>query len=372
MKLAVLAMLLCVGAVPALALAAPAALPEIDATAQLDVGKLANASYRIDVPPRWNGALIVFYHGYALEPIVFERGEAISPMFTPMLDAGYAVLQSGYSAGGWAVEQGYADTDALRRYFVAHYGAPKKTYAMGMSMGGALTVLTIENKPQVYAGALSLCGAIEPSDRLMQRDLALRAAFDFYFPGTLGTLDPVSDEMAPDSERRIAAALARRPDATQALLRWYGAATPQNLPGVIGFVAHEIGELQRRAHGLPVGNADTIYVGSGDDIALNAGVKRYRANPAAAQYLARWYTPSGNLTRPLLALHDSGDPLVPANSANEYALAATRTGHGANFVQQYVAREGHCVFTPAEIGKAFDAMVTWSEGGERPAAGLVR
>jgi len=372
MKMAAIALLLCLGVAPAFARSPIAAPKSADELPRVDIGQLGNASYRIDIPPHWNRVLIVYYHGYALEPIAFQSNEAISPMFTPMLDDGYAVLQSGYSAGGWAVEQGYADTEALRQYFVAQHGAPKKAYVMGMSMGGALTVLTIESKPDVYAGALSLCGAIEPSDRLMQRDLALRAAFDFYFPGTLGTLDPVNDEMAPDSERRIAAALARKPEAAQALLRWYGAATAQNLPGVIGFVAHEIGELERRAHGLPVGNADTIYVGSGDDTALNAGVKRYRASPAAAQYLARWYTPSGKLTRPLLALHDAGDPLVPANSANEYALAATRAGHGENFVQQYVPREGHCVFTPAEIGKAFDALVRWSEGGPRPQAGAMR
>ena len=90
---------------------------------------------------------------------------------------------------------------------------------------------------------------------------------------------------------------------------------------------------------------------------------------AAAQYLARWYTPTGKLTRPLLALHDSGDPLVPAYSANEYALAAARTGHGDNLVQQYVVREGHCVFTPAEIGQAFEELVQWTERGKRPESG---
>jgi len=60
---------------------------------------------------------------------------------------------------------------------------------------------------------------------------------------------------------------------------------------------------------------------------------------------------------------------VPAASANEYALAVARAGHGDNFVQQYVDREGHCVFTPQEIGHAFDELVAWQHSGKRPSSG---
>jgi pimeloyl-ACP methyl ester carboxylesterase len=333
-----------------------------------ETGTRDGASYRIDVPEPWNHELIVFYHGYSTRPLRFAQSAAISPMFQPMLDKGYAVLQSGYSAGGWAVEQAYADTENLRKQFEEKHGAAKQNWVMGMSMGGTLTVLTIESKPDVYAGALSLCGAIEPSDRLVQRDLALRAAFDFYFPDVLPAVTALREPSAAD-ERNIIAALAAKPAARQALLRWYASADENNFPGVILFAGYEIAELMQRAHGMPVGNADLIYTGSGDDAALNAGVHRYRADAGAAQYLARWYTPTGKLLKPLLALHDSGDPLVPAASANEYALAVSRTGHGNNFVQQYVNREGHCVFTPQEIGQAFDELIAWTHAGRRPKSG---
>ena len=340
----------------------------------VEIGTLDGVSYRFDVPADWNHGVIVFYHGYSIAPIVFRDGEKVSPMFDPMLAEGYALIQSGYSATGWAVEQGYADTEKLRRAFVAKRGAMQRTYVMGMSMGGTLTALTIEQRADVYNGALSLCGALEPSDRLMQRDLALRAAFDFYFPHVLPPLGSAAAAHAPTvlDERNIAAALASKPAALQALLRWYGAADRNNLAPVVAFAGYEIAELTQRAHGLPVGNADLIYVGSGDDAALNGGVKRYRADPKAATYLAHWYTPSGKLTRPLLALHDTGDPLVPAYSANEYALAVTRAGHGENFAQQYVDREGHCVFTPAEIGRAFEQLVEWTRSGKRPEAGKLK
>ena len=343
------------------------------AAAKTEIGTLQAAAYRIDVPDAWNRQLIVHFHGYTEEPVAFAEGDAVSPMFDPMLKQGYAVIQSGYSRGGWAIEDAVKDTEALRRYFVAHYGTPKRQFVMGMSMGGALTAYTIETAPQTYAGALALCGAIEPTDRLLQRDFALRAAFDYYFPDLLGPLVPVPADYRADAAtvQTIARAFAQNPRAAEALFEFYGVGRKQDLPDVMAFVGITIGEMQRRVRGNPFENADLIYTGSGDDTALNAGVKRYRAEPGPRQALARWYTPSGKLTRPLLALHDVGDPLVPAAAAFEYALAAQRAGHGANFVQQYVPRDGHCVFTPAEIGTAFDELVKWVDGGARPASGIL-
>ena len=337
----------------------------------VEVGSLERAPYRIDVPVNWNHELIVYYHGYTDQPVTFSESEKVSPMFDPMLKEGYALIQSGYSGGGWAVEEGYADTEKLRKKFIAAHGAPKRSYVMGMSMGGALTAMTIEQRADTFNGALSLCGVLEPSNRMLQRDFALRAAFDYYFPGLLGELVPVPADYHPNAamEHKIADALNSKQDAARALVNWYGAAGPNNFVPVILFAGYEVRELQQRTHGNPFGNADLIYMGSGDDFNLNNGVRRYRADPRAAVYIAKWYTPTGKLTRPFLALHDTGDPLVPANSAFEYALQVERAGHADNFVQLYVNREGHCVFTPEEIGLAFDKLVAWSESGKRPEAG---
>ncbi|HEU4663034.1 MAG TPA: alpha/beta hydrolase, partial [Dokdonella sp.] len=282
-----------------------------------------------------------------------------------------AVLQSGYSQPGWAIEQGSADSERLRRWFVARHGKPGRTIAMGMSMGGALTVHALETNPRAYDGGLSLCGAIEPSDRMMQRDFAVRAAFDYYFPGVLGELVPVAADFVADdaTAARIAAAMRANPGASASLRAIYGAGDMDNLPGVIAAITYDVKEMQQRTRGNPFGNADLVYTGSVDDDALNDGVRRYRSEPKAAAYMARWYTPTGELTRPLLALHDTRDPLVVASSAFEYALLVQRAGHADRFVQQYVKHEGHCVFTPAQIGKAFDSLLEWMQGGRRPRSG---
>jgi pimeloyl-ACP methyl ester carboxylesterase len=96
-----------------------------------------------------------------------------------------------------AVEQAIADGERLRAQFGAKHGKPRETYVAGMSMGGTLTVMSLESAPDTYAGGLSLCGAIERSDSLLQRDFALLAAFDHYFPGLLGPLVPVPANYLP-------------------------------------------------------------------------------------------------------------------------------------------------------------------------------
>jgi len=341
--------------------------------ADTEIGTLAGAAYRIDIPADWNRRVVVFFHGTSETPLKYAPDESLAPMFGHILQRKYAVIQSGYSAGGWALEEADKDTERLRQRFVAGHGKADQFLVMGMSMGGTLAVLTIETRPDIYAGALSLCGAIEPSDAMFQRDFALAAAFEFYFPGLLPALVPVPAAYVanPKATAKIAAALATKPAAMQALLRWYGTADATSLPDVIADTLTDFRDLQRRAGGNPLGNADLIYVNSGDDAALNAGVRRYHADPKAAAWLARWYTPSGKLTRPLLALHDIGDPLVPAAGAFAYALAAQRAGHADHFVQQSVDRAGHCVFEPDEVAHAFDQLVDWVDAGRRPASGMV-
>jgi pimeloyl-ACP methyl ester carboxylesterase len=363
-----LALFFCAVAAPGRGVAAGAG------TAVTDISQLGGVDYRIDIPANWNHGLVVYFHGYAVDPVTFRPGDALSPMFAPILAGGFAVIQSAYSATGWAVEEGSTDTEKLRRHFIGKYGEPKETFVMGISMGGTLTAMTIESKPETYDGALSLCGAIEPTDRFMQRDFALRAAFDYYFPDLLGPLVPVPADYTPSDAvvRRIAAAMRANPKATASVRALYGAADAESLPGVIAAISYDIKEMQQRLRDNPFANADLVYTGSGDDFALNDGVKRYRAEPRAAAYLSRWYTPTGQLTRPMLALHDSGDPLVVASTAFEYALIAQRAGHADHFVQQYVNAHGHCVFTPEQVGKAFDELVAWKRDGKRPQSGRQR
>lgn len=345
-------------------------LPDARA-AGVETGTLAGAGYRVDMPEPWNHGLIVFFHGTWDSMGEFSDSEPLPDFLQALEDRGYAVIQSAYAEPGWAVEQAIDDSERLRQHFVETHGKPQQTYAVGMSMGGLLVVEALESRPSIYAGGLSLCGAITPTDVLFARDFALRAAFDFYFPGLLGKLVPVPATFRQTDalDARIERALKDNPRGAESMRRLSGVWSEASFADVIAATTSDLRELQQRAGGNPFGNANLVYTGSLDDAALNLGVKRYQADAKAAAYLSRWYTPDGKLERPLLAVHTTGDPLVPASSAFDYALIARRAGHEDLFVQQFVDAEGHCTIGDDRIVRAFDDLVAWTHG-KRPAAGL--
>ncbi|HNR90794.1 MAG TPA: alpha/beta hydrolase [Dokdonella sp.] len=349
-----------------------ASLAQADA-ARVDTGTLDGAHYRIDVPAQWNRGLVVYFHGYSIGDVRFDAGRPLPDSLGKLVERGYAVAQSGYSRSGWAVEQAVADSERLRRFFVKRHGKPTRTLAMGASMGGLLTVHAVETMPQVYAGGLALCGALGAAGDLVQHAFDVRAAFDAYFPDLLGPLVPVPADYMPDRlvGERIAEALRSNPTAAAALRSLQPGSTDDNLPDVIAFLGYVVKEVQQRTGANPFDNRDFAYVGTGDDANLNARVRRYSGDAAAMPYLARWYTPSGKLERPVLALHTLADPLVPVSWPNGYALRTRTAGRGANFVQQWVEREGHCTLRADEIAGAFDDLVGWI-GGQRPPSGSRR
>ena len=174
----------------------------------VETGTLEGAPFRIDMPANWNGVLLIYYHGYSEFPAVFDSATS-SALGSALTGAGFAIAQSGYSEVGWALEWALPETEALRRYTIAKYGQPKETYVTGHSMGGILTAATIESYPSRYDGALALCGLLEPTTWALERAGAMRAAFDYYYPGLLpGPIDiPASVQFDKEIVDRVLKAL---------------------------------------------------------------------------------------------------------------------------------------------------------------------
>ncbi len=346
--------------------------------ATTEVGVLGKAEYRIDVPSEWNGSLVVWYHGYAEHGASFHVGERVPPDLENFLSRHYAIAQSAYSEGGWALQQAYPETETLRHYFDHKYGHPKETYVTGVSMGGALVMVTLELNPRPYIGGLDLCGAVGPTFVSFDRRFALRAAFDHYFPGVMGPLVPVPADYddTPAVRERVLSALKANPTNAGLLRELMELHTDQQVARDIAYFTFVIADMQRRSGGNPFDNRNWIYSGanstsSAADEELNAAVKRYAATQRARDYLVRHYTPSGRLGRPMLAIHTVFDPYIPPPLLTLYSEMVEAAGQGDHLVQQYVPRDGHCAITPDEIGRAFDELVTWTHSGTRPAPGLL-
>jgi pimeloyl-ACP methyl ester carboxylesterase len=341
-----------------------------------EVGTLNGARYRIDIPNGWNHKLVIYYHGYAQEPVTFHIAEHLTGHQEPLFERHYAVAQSAYSRTGWALPQAYPETEALRQYFGKRFGGPKETYVVGTSMGGALVMVTLEINPKPYIGGLDLCGAVGPTSESFDRRFAVRAAFDYYFPGVMPSILKVPDDfVANRSERlRIAAALHESPQGAAAIRSLMGLHTDAEVASDIAYFTFVIGDMQRRSGGNPFDNRNTIYSGTNaanslGDYELNDKVQRYDAQPLARAYLLRHYTPSGRLGRPMLALHTVYDPVVPVSQLALYSRQVEAAGFSRNLIQQYVHRDGHCTIRQDEVGEAFDELVAWTHGGSHPTAG---
>ena len=288
------------------------------------------------------------------------------------ISQGYAFIQSGFAAGGWAIEEGVQDTEALRRYFIRKYGAPKETYVTGHSMGGFLTMVLVESFPNEYDGGLPLCGPLGAATWYIDREpLDLRVVFDYYFPNALPGPDrvPPGFKMSKDLEQEITLLLDSKPTQAEIVRRWSGIHSNKEVAHALVFFTYVLMDLEQRGGGNPFDNRNIIYTGTPDDNALNDGVKRYAADPRAREYAHSHYTPTGKLTRPMLAIHTTYDPIVQPWVPNAYARLTEQMGTANLFVQQYVKHDGHCAINNTEVARGFAELREWKNSGVRPAPG---
>lgn len=346
-------------AIMLLGMAAPAhAQPATIASREpvAESGVAGGAPYRIDVPARWNGGLVVLYHGYEVagqrRPDPF-RGDRLGT--APLLQRGYAVIQSLYSRQGWAVAEALTDTAALRAAFERRFGRPTRTFAAGISMGGHLALATIEREYRDYDGALSMCGVNLPATGLFDRAVGDLAAAAALFPGPISDLDSTSASARIDPGA-LTRAMADNPRAAQQLAAWTGIAAG-DLPRALWLYYTAVREVRGRAGGFPASNIRTRYRGFGDDAAFNRRVHRYRADPAALPYVRANAGLTGRLHDPVVMLNNAYDDLVSERTRTFYPAAVRAAGSGALLTMLPPVGRGHCSFTPEQVGAAFDRLV---------------
>jgi len=333
----------------------------------VDTGIINGASFHIEIPEQWNKGLVLYTHGYT---IVGDRpANPDSPRMKALRDVflsrGFAFAASDYSAQGWAVKEAIEDTEALRRYFVSKHGAPAETYITGHSMGGHITMAIIERYPEAYQGAMPMCGPLGPAIEFLNTGVFdMLVTFEALFPGSIGS----PYEPSAETGNKVKAALAADPERAVKYAQRYGRTVGQ-LPGALSLFQAIAGELKQRAGGEPFDNRNRIYVGFGDDVTLNRSVKRYAATPSARDYVRLYATPTGRIADPILTIHTTSDSLVLGSDVTAYDVPAALAGTSERFVARFVEANGHCNFTAAQTGVAFDALLAWARDGKRPAAG---
>jgi hypothetical protein len=377
------------------------------AGARVLTGVHRGAAYRIEVPQRWNGKLVVYAHGYRGDgTVVYVDSPSLRAHY---IEQGYAWAASSYATNGYDVGQGVRDSYAMVGLFAQVTGHPAGQVIMtGASMGGQVTAVAIETYPRTFAGAMPYCGVLGDT-----------ALFDYFLDAnvTAAALTGVRIDfpLTPpaDYQDRWRAKVARilpalgvtagrppaltaagrtwsdvverrtggeRPGFDSAFSYWNTATSLSplaDLPFLFGLYPGLSGGTSNIADGNVTDNRHTFYR-STDRVwptraewQLNAEVLRVRHTDRADDGLNGVPKVDGNPRVPVLSLHDIGDLFVPFSMEQAYAKRAAAHGRAGLFVSRAIRGTGHCDFTAAELVSGFDDLTAWIRTGHRPAGDAI-
>ena len=349
-------------------------------------GQLGGADYIIQVPESWRGGLVVFAHG-------IQRGAGrgdlrMLPIASHVLDSGHAWIASGYRAREYQPHLFIEDLAALRELFLKEIGQPRWSIIYGQSMGGHITVASLELRPGLYQGGLSECGLVDGigiADYLMAYtaaaelisgvpilDAPARQAFGPLLEGVLRALGMPGSYTARG--RQFDSVVKYLMGADQV-----GNDLPLRLRGLerryLLNMMYRHPDVERE-HRPGARAASTLHIryridpglGLPED-RLNAGIRRLgpakdgRSPSANPVYAER----TGRLTVPLLTLHETGDAWVPLSLEQSYRRRTIAAGTDHLLVQRVMRSGSHCGFDGETREQAFDDLVAWVERGVRPA-----
>ncbi len=277
---------------------------------------------------------------------------------------------------------------------------PDRIYLTGASMGGHITAVAVEQYRNTYDGAMPVCGVLgdfELFDYFFDFNIAaqqLGTGFSTFpvdtLPYLLGTVPAIkaSLEAFPSGwpvflntggEQLKALTELRsggvRPNFDEAWFFWNVFPSFISGPGNFLFDLGTGDGTLVRSPGVVVDNAEVIYqfdtdpALSVDEAAFNAAVFRRAADPQARNRngLAQVPVTTGDITIPVLTLHNLGDLFVPVHNEIVYAGRVAARGNADLLVQRAIRGVGHCGFTGTELVTAFVDLVTWVELGIKPA-----
>ena len=125
--------------------------------------------------------------------------------------------------------------------------------------------------------------------------------------------------------------------------------------------------VQRRLGGRnPFSNIGVVYSGSDDDAALNAGVERFAADPAAVAALAGDSDMTGEIVLPTLTLHAIHDPTAFVTLEALYRETVAGAGRSDLLAQTFTDEAEHSALSSTEYAAVFAVMLDWIETGTRP------
>ncbi len=343
-------------------------------------GRTDGGAYRIEIPDRWNGDLVLYAHGYRAAGGKDGRTLRVadSPIRAHLIQQGFAWAASSYACNGYVPGQGLDSTVALTSLFTEANGGrqPRRTYLTGTSMGGHVTLLGMQEYPTMFAGGLAMCAA---GPGLFDYYSAVGAAAEV-ITGVRFTRDGLREETS-----RMAELLGKPPDYTQegrelasVEVRISGGPRPFAMEGLASRFLGNISGSALAGGASPSNRAvDTtgfhLEIAPGLGIsteALNSRARRLTADPqirSASGPYEELVPFDGQIERPVLTMHGTGDLFVPIFLERTLKSAVDAAGRDNLLAQRIYRIAGHCQFSQPEMIRSFDDLVAWSTGGAKPA-----
>jgi pimeloyl-ACP methyl ester carboxylesterase len=367
-------------------------------------GTLSNGTTWIAVvPDNWNGTLLLHGHGYLPSFVPFPNPTptiASIPAASDLLDLGYAVVASSYADKGWAVPTAPTDqVQSLQAAIVSIGTQPDTVLAYGTSMGGLVTALIAESAGGVIDGAMPTCGIVAGGADLNNYQLdGAHAINELIADGSIQIAGYATqaDAFAATGALQAAVDAAVTADSPEARARVaLGAAffqlDPSDLEGILGFVTPARFDLITAAGGDSGWNeavdyhrlfsrspyrqmVSKLYREAGLDLRSDLNTLTETADvpliEASVGSMLGHSQPDGILQMPVLSMHTTYDPLVPAEHEEEYADDVLSQGNRPLFRQAFVDRGGHCNFSSAELIAGIQVLEKSVETGRWDAASV--
>ena len=343
----------------------------------------SGAVYQICLPADgtdWNGDLVVYAHGYVAynQPVAIPQDQLSFPDGTsiPVLvtGLGYAFATTSYRENGLAPLTGLEDVVDLVAIFKAAHPETRRVFLIGPSEGGWVTALGIERYPDVFSAGLSLCAPVGDFPRQINYWGDFRVVFDTFFPGVIpGEAMDIPQEVIDNWETvylpAVQAAVTANPSKLTQLLRVtsapYALRDPatklQTVEDLLWYSVFATNDGRAKLGGQPFENMKRRYTGSSNNTRLNRLVARYSADPAALAAMTAYQT-SGVLSRPLITMHTTGDPVIPYFHQSLYLQKVRASGSLPLYEHIAVPRYGHCSFQSNEALAGFALMVYKTTG----------
>jgi pimeloyl-ACP methyl ester carboxylesterase len=175
-------------------------------------GTLGESPYKIQMPTKFNGTVLMYSHGYRFgtpvpAALATPLGLAANPTYAKisfpaftaafgsdvayvgsnaaavapsevvaqnLLAQGYALAGAGYARQGWASAEGVeAGTTLLNMIKGGGVAGTKKMMVWGDSLGGLISQTIAEKNPKLVAGSLPSCGVLEGPEQAFSSAMTL-------------------------------------------------------------------------------------------------------------------------------------------------------------------------------------------------------